>query len=118
MTNQCTSDGSPPNFESTNGSWPAESLDSYQLYSTASVMYDCGSTRKFEVMNSSRPAGFVGKERSVWFSCIRDVSGILDDVAVDSLQRHPGLRTQVPLVGHVSSLRPPVCSMTHSGWST
>ena len=68
--------------ESTNGSWPAESLDSYQQYSTASVMSDCGSTRKFEVMNSSWPTGFVGQEQSVWFGCIRDVSGILDDVAV------------------------------------
>ena len=51
---------------------------------SGSVMSDYGSTRKCEVMNSSRPTGFVGQEQSVWFGCIRDVSGILDDDAVGS----------------------------------
>ena len=45
-------------------------------------MSDFGSTRMFEVMNSSWPAGFVSQERSVWFGCICDVFGIIDDVAV------------------------------------
>ena len=31
---------------------------------------------KVEVMNRSQPTGFVCQERSVWFGCIRDVSGI------------------------------------------
>ena len=50
------------------------------------------------------------------FGCIRDVSRFPDGVKVtvderSSLQRHPGFRTQVPLVGHLSSSLQSPCGL-------
>ena len=54
------------------------------------------SPRKFELMSSSRHAGFVGQDSSICFGCNHDASGMIDDVNMiadegSSLQRHPGL---------------------------